>query len=200
MFSALPGGGLADRFPGKPHWVWLLVSALWLNGCADGPFPREISDLARQQPAFASLKANPDDFKNVTVILGGTIIQTTNFKDHSDVEILQKPLDGNYQPQAMDTADGRFLARCREFLDPEIYKAGRDISVAGTVEGKVERPVGEVSYAYPLINCQKLQLWYGRRDDYDYPAPYWYGPYGGYGGYGWYGWPPPVLVRPGRLR
>lgn len=174
----------------------LLAGLGLLGGCASGPFPKDVTEKAKLQPAFSSLRANPEAFKGATVIIGGTIIHTANLKDHTEIEVLQKPLDSDYEPKDVDTADGRFLARCKGFFDPEIFEAGRDISVAGEVEGKEERPVGEVSYTYPVIACRKAKIWYRQRRDY-YSDPYWYGPYG------WYGWPywsSGVVVRPRHMR
>lgn len=179
----------------------LLLAGLAVSGgCATSPFSKEITQKARLQPSFGSLRANPDGYKGTTVIVGGTIIKTTNLSDHTEIEVLQKQLDSGYEPKEIDSAGGRFLARCVGFFDPEIYKAGSEVTVAGEVEGKDERPVGEVSYTYPVIACQNVKLWYERRDRYGYPPYYGYGPYWN----GWYGGPffsPHVIVvRPRHKR
>ncbi|HLF98596.1 MAG TPA: Slp family lipoprotein [Methylococcaceae bacterium] len=177
-------------------WALLLAGLAASGGCATSPFSKELTQKARSQPSFGSLRANPDGYKGSTVIVGGTIIKTVNLSDHTEIEVLQKQLDSGYEPKEIDTAGGRFLARCQGFFDPEIYKAGSEVTVAGEVEGKEERPVGEVSYIYPVISCQKVQLWYERRYTYDYPPYYGYGPYW----HGWYGGafigPRVIVVKP----
>jgi len=176
--------------------VLLLAGLAVTGGCATSPFPQEITQKARLQPSFGSLRANPDGYKGTPVIVGGTIIKTTNLSDHTEIEVLQKQLDSGYEPKEIDSAGGRFLARCVGFFDPEIYKAGSEVTVAGEVEGKEERPVGEVSYIYPVISCQNVKLWYERRYAYDYPPYYGYGPYW----HGWYGGaffsPRVIVVKP----
>lgn len=199
MFTRITHAPGAETAPSLRALIRLASGALLLaglvaaGGCATSPFSKDITDRARLQPSFVSLRANPDAYKGATVIVGGTIIKTANLSDYTEIEVLQKQLDSGYEPKEIDTAGGRFLARCQGFFDPEIYKAGSEVTVAGEVEGKEERPVGEVSYTYPVIACQKIQLWYERRDTYNYPGYYGYGPYW-YGGYGWPYWPPRVVV------
>jgi len=178
--------------------LWVLVS--WLAfvgmGCT-----HVISETMRQQAQppvpFAELRTNPDALKGRTVILGGEILQTSNLREGTRVEILQRPLSESETPKLTDATDGRFMAFCTEYLDPAVYAPQRRITVAGQVLGSYVGKVGEVDYTYPLISCAETHLlptasaesrryaaypwWYG--DPYFYPwtvGPYphaFWGPY-----------------------
>jgi outer membrane lipoprotein len=133
---------------------WLALAGL---GCA-----HVISEPLRQQAhppvSFAQLRANPDALKGRTVILGGEILQTTNLRDGTRIEILQRPLSASETPQLTDTTGGRFMAFCEEYLDPAVYAPRRRITVAGLVQGSYTGQIGEVDYVYPLISCEEIHL------------------------------------------
>jgi outer membrane lipoprotein len=163
-------------------------------GCA-----HVISEPLRQQAqplvSFAELRSNPEVLKGRTVILGGEILQTTNLREGTRLEILQRPLSSVEIPRLTDSTGGRFMAFCNEYLDPAVYAPQRRMTVAGRVLGSYMGKVGEVDYIYPLISCDEIHLlppanselqsyttypwWYGTPYFYPWtmgPYPYW-GPY-----------------------
>ncbi len=133
-----------------------------------------ISQPLRQQakPAvsFQALRANPDAFKGRTVILAGDILKTQNTQQQTSIEILQKPQDRFEAPLITDQTDGRFIARCDQYLDPAVYDQGRQITVAGKVLGSYAGQVGEADYLYPLISCAEIHLWPRASHDTAYPV------------------------------
>jgi outer membrane lipoprotein len=157
--------------------LWILIAwlALASMGCT-----HVISDTWRQQAqppvSFAGLRTNPDAFKGRTVILGGEILQTTNLRDGTRLEILQRPLGASELPKVTDTTGGRFMAFCHEYLDPAVYAARRRITVAGQVLGSHTGKVGEVEYTYPLISCEEVHLVPGTNAEFPrYTGyPWWY--------------------------
>lgn len=160
---------------------------------------------------FAQVKANPDAFKGKTLLLGGLIVETRPGREGTTLEILHYSLDRWGEPQTVDEAGGRFLARSGRFLDPELYKPGLLITLTGTVEGVETRPLKGYDYAYPVFRIGEAYLWsrrayypYGYYDPYypwgpyrHYPYyygdPFWYDPF-------WYDpfWPYPYGPWPGR--
>lgn len=150
------------------------VIALTLIGCA-----HHISDTMRQQAdrtlTFAQLRANPDAYQDRTVILGGELLQTHNVQEGTRLEILQKPLDHYERPQFTDLTQGRFMAHCAGYLDPAIYKRGREITIAGRVLGAQKGRIGEGDYIYPLVSCLEVYLWPEPVQPLPYePYPWWY--------------------------
>ncbi len=168
----------------QPRMAYLLILPL-LAGCSASPISKPLRQAAAQQPPFTAIAARPEAFTGRTVLLGGSIVRTTNLPKTTEIEVLQKPLDPyDDGPEDSDRSSGRFLARCPGFLDSAIYAKGRDITVAGSVEGQETRPLDQIQYTYPVMSCQELHLWPNQP-----PAPY-YSPYPyGYYGPGWGGWP-----------
>lgn len=141
---------------------------------------------------------------------GGELINTRPTREGSTCfEILSRPLDSGARPRDislrgssdMDASmgtTGRFVACITGFYDPELYKAGRDVTVVGTQTGTIGQTVGGMVIQEPLVNATNIHLWRPRPPAYYNPYPYgpygfgdplWGGAYGpgwGYGG-GWGG-------------
>jgi outer membrane lipoprotein len=174
----------------KRGCLWVLIGWLALVGMG---CTHVISETVRQQAqppvTFADLRTNPEELKGRTVILGGEILQTSNLREGTRMEILQRPLSQSETPKLTDTTGGRFMAFCKEYLDPAVYAPQRRITMAGRVLGSYDGKVGEVDYTYPLISCEETHLfptasaelrryasypwWYGDR----YLYPWTIGPY-----------------------
>jgi outer membrane lipoprotein len=162
----------------KRGCLWLLIAWLALTGMG---CTHVISQPLRQQAqppvSFAELKTNPEALKGRMVIVGGEILQTTNLRDSTRIEVLQRPLSDSESPKLTETTGGRFMALCKEYLDPAVYAQQRRITVAGKVLGTYEGKVGEADYTYPLVSCEETHifpsataqlLWYASN-------PWWYG-------------------------
>jgi outer membrane lipoprotein len=145
-------------------------------GCAHA-ISKSLRTQAEPAIPFAHLRANPEAYKDRLVILGGEILATENLREGTRLEILQKPLERSGAPQLTDNVGGRFMALCRDYLDPAVYARGRRVTVAGRVVGTYMGKVGEVEYTYPLISCEEIHLW-PHRVAVSYPYYYdpWYGP------------------------
>ncbi len=157
----------------KMGFVFLLAT---LVGCSY-PMSKEVRQEARLDLTFPQALENPAAYKGSTVIWGGSIIQTINRADGTDIIVLETPLESQERPQGERYSQGRFIVRSPKFLDPEIYKNGRKITVAGDIIGQDSRPLGQIQYNYPVVEAKELYLW--NPETYaNYPPPY-------YGGYGW---------------
>lgn len=171
------------RFGTVPLRLLCLLFLSGLGGCASSPFSDSVHQATRSQPAFAEIAAHPEALKGRMVLLGGTIVQTTNLPNTTEIEVLHRPLERyGDRPEDTDQSSGRFLVRCAGFLDSAIYAQGREITAAGPVEAPETRPLDQTQYRYPVIGCQQIHLWPNPPPVYPYPAPYWYGP-------GWGYWP-----------
>jgi len=160
------------------------MGALLLAGCA-GVIPQGLWDSVDRSVTFDVLRANPEAYNGRRVALGGEILKTSPLGPVSEMEVLQYPLRYDDAPDLTAQAGGRFLMRHAGFLDPAVYPAGRRITIVGTAQGSVERPVGEVAYRYPVIEAVFVHLWprydvvYGP-DPFFYPYPFYPWPYYGY--------------------
>ncbi len=141
------------------------------------PLSREIMDRVDTTLTFQDIQKNPDAYRGKTVLWGGVIVETNNKQQETLIKVRQTELDYQKRPIHLDRSLGRFLIRQPGFLDPAIYSAGREITVAGEVAGKEVQPLGNSQYAYPTVAAKELYLW-ERTPVYQpiYP-PWYYDPY-----------------------
>jgi len=143
----------------KKNSFWMVAFIL---SCLLGCIPA-VSKLDREgiETAITLTKVakDPDGFNGKTVLWGGRIIQTTNKREGTLIEVLQLPLDPSDRPKKVDTSEGRFLVLCAGYLDAVIYREGREITVVGEINGIRRYPIGEAIYAYPFLKAKKVHLW-----------------------------------------
>ncbi len=140
-----------------PASVFLLF-LIQLSGCTP-----VISQATLQKVdkglSFEVLQQNPEFYRGKMVLLGGDIIETKNKPSKTVVVVLARALDSRNRPLEEKGSKGRFIFYQPGFLDPAIYKPGRKISVAGVVVGYEVRPLGEITYRYPVIESREVYLW-----------------------------------------
>jgi outer membrane lipoprotein len=149
--------------------------SLALMGCAS-VVPKDFEATADRTLALADIWARPEAFRGRTMILGGEILQVTPKPSGTEVEVLERPLGQRDRPERTDASQGRFLVMMEGFLDPAVYRAGREVTVVGDVEGVTARPIGEVTYTFPVLRGRYLYLWPMREPvvyEPVWPYPYW---------------------------
>ncbi len=104
----------------------------------------------------------PDSSLGKLVLWGGTILDTQNLKDTTQIEILAYPLDRSQRPRQNKKPLGRFIVIQPGFLEPAIYTQGQLLTVLGKVGDSQQGRVGESSYSYAVIKADKLKLWSAR--------------------------------------
>lgn len=166
----------------------LLLTAGLMAGCASVPESLEgnyAESLYPNQATEQSIDAN--------VRWGGAVIETRPQSDRTCIEVLAKPLDRRAQPEMSDEDNGRFLACQSEFIDPEIFENGRNVTAVGRISGFREGNVGDYEYVYPVVDADAVELWPEEAGNAYYGHGYYghgysYGPYYHssfyYGGFG----------------
>ena len=166
------------------------VPILFFLTISCAPFSQEVMKEVDRDIPFPEVLKNPEAFRGKGVLWGGVIVETVNRQEDSLVVVMQTELDFQKRPKDLDRSPGRFIARRSGFLDPAIFGKGREVTVAGTVAGREERPVGQVLYAYPLVDALDIRLW-DKIEPVPYdpwfwgPYPYWGYPYWRRHPYGW---------------
>lgn len=166
----------------------LLLLAL-LSGCASYPISKEFRRQA-QYITLDQVKSDPMGTRGKIVIWGGRIINVVNQTNGSAIYIVCLPMPPNERPLAGGPSPGRFIATGAGFLDPEMFPHGNLITVAGQLDGVSVQPLGNMPYAYPVLDIQETHVWPKEPEGYYYPYyGGWYGPGWGWGwGPGWWWW------------
>ncbi len=161
-----------------------IALAASLAGCATAPRPLQgqFSSLA---PAQVASQAATGEL----VRWGGHIVNVQPSRERSCFEIVGMPLSANGRPRSIDRSDGRFIACRSGFYDPDVFRAGRDVTISGHVEGFENRKVGDYDYHYPRVQADVVYLWPERRErDVIMERPMFYGRMGFGFGRRWGGW------------
>jgi outer membrane lipoprotein len=168
-----------------------VCSCAFLLGCA-GVISPQIRDEAVELESFSQLREEPESYRGRTVILGGKILQVRNEPGGSVLLIRDEPLGFGQRPESGRGEYGRFLARFDNFLEPLVFAPGREVTVAGVVNGVVTEPVGAVKDHLVLLEGREIHLWqqtaqvsypewhlYEPWYLYESSYPAWYDPYWG---------------------
>lgn len=130
-----------------------------MSACAR-TFPTEVTDRVDKNINFSDLKRDPQTYKGKTVMLAGTIAAARAERDgNTYIEVVQKPANRSGRPLSTDETAGRFMAVSKEFLDPAIFRPGRPVTIVGEVIGDSVKPLGEMTYRYPLLKTEAIHLW-----------------------------------------
>ena len=134
----------------------LLVSLpLLLAGCASTPPLEKIED----NTPIESVLQNTDAYEGQEVRWGGAVVSVENKERETWIEIVSRDLKSNGRPKENDASGGRFIAKVVGFLEPEIYKKGRMVTIQGKVSGSEAGFIGTHAYTFPVVKSTKAHLW-----------------------------------------
>jgi outer membrane lipoprotein len=155
---------------------------------------RQLMDEGTREFDPSRLIESPDAFKGRLFIFGGVIVDTRLTEQGSQIELLFVPVNSYGYLAESANYRGRVIAiypRSKGFLDPMIYKRGREITVAGNFLEVRRGKIDEMGYAYPVFEIRQIYLWEQYRNypyyywppsyypyPYYYGAPYLYDPWG----------------------
>lgn len=134
---------------------------LGVSGCATYPIGKQFRTqaAATKDVSFRAICENPGPYQGHMVIWGGKILTTVNETNGDFVTVLQAPLDARERPGSTKLSQGRFIVRSSELLDPEVYRPGAKITIAGVLSGTEALKVGNRSYAFPVVKLRDVCFW-----------------------------------------
>jgi len=139
-------------------FIVLIGFAFSLQSCSYAISP-EIVNIADKKITFDMIRADPDAYRGKIIILGGTIVELNNVKSGVLITVDQKPLDYWGKPTRTSRTGGQYLIFYPRYLDFLSYAPGREITVAGTVEGTKLKTLGDATFDYPILTSRELKLW-----------------------------------------
>lgn len=150
---------LKGSWPLSLKWVQaILLLVFMLDGCALTQ-KRPNRQEAYEKIPFPEIMRSPGQYRGKIVRLGGVIVDVVYEQEGSTLEILEKPLNWRGRPKPGDESGGRFMAIFGTFLDKEIYRSNRPITIIGEIIGIKTAFIGEMEYNYPLLSGRGIHLW-----------------------------------------
>lgn len=151
--------------------ILIVFILLILMACAH-PISKGMRATLDPGVSISGLFVSPDNYVGKRVMLGGVIVETRNFTEKSEIEVVQKAVDSSGRVSGSDATLGRFIFRKRGYLESEIYSKGREIIGAGKVVGSQLGKIGDREYQFPVVEVEELHL----KEVYP-KSPYYYDPY-----------------------
>ncbi len=136
---------------------WLVFLSIIISGCATGPkFPTD-KVLTGVTPKMVVLRN--EVYYGKKVIWGGMIVNSTNLKKTTRLEILGFPLSKSQRPRTGPRPHRRFLAMHDGYLETVNFAKGRFVTILGAISRNQRGKVSKSAYDYPVINAEKIYLW-----------------------------------------
>lgn len=109
--------------------------------------------------SYNDAKSAPYVHQSMTARWGGVIAEVNNLKDSTVIEVVNIDLGAGAKPKGENKSAGRFRAIKKGFIDPVIFKQGKQITVVGKIAEPQKGKIGELEYLFPVIEIDGLQLW-----------------------------------------
>ncbi|MCL5098525.1 MAG: Slp family lipoprotein [Candidatus Omnitrophica bacterium] len=129
------------------------------SGCTTYPISKQLRQEANKNLTLPMVLESPTAFVGSMIIWGGRILKVENYQNRTDLYVLEMPLNKEEWPKGVVYSRGRFIARSAIFLDPEIFRIGRKITVAGLIYGAEEKTLDHRLYPYPVVVIKQIHLW-----------------------------------------
>jgi len=152
----------------KPEADWGILSRVFALGIlclAAGACAHPISALVRAEAdptlTLSKVVKNPKTYLGSIVIWGGIVSTVSREPEGTRLLVIQAPLDSRGYPQTR-VAEGEFIARTPESLDPQVYRRGLAITLAGEIESVEEKDLGFMEYPRPVLRIVQVHPWEGK--------------------------------------
>lgn len=174
--------------------IKLIASAFVLSLVTACSLTPKTLDFEQENVSFERVAQAPDMFVGTPVRWGGIVARIENLEKATLVEIVNLPLDSRARPVASQTTSGRFIARIQGFIDPMIYKQGKEITIVGILNDPMPGKIGKHSVNFPVVDSTGHHLWEQRRTHHHISTfstwdPFWFGHVGYRWRYPYYGYP-----------
>ena len=139
-----------------------LLLAVLVTACASVPQPL-IGEYSSFEPQQADQVAQDQSIR-----WGGVIIAINPAQEYSCLEVLGKRMSDRQRPINENGTIGRFIVCKNQFLDPENFAIGREVTVAGAIKQIEDRLVDGLVYGYPVVDASTIYLWAKRKQQDSY--------------------------------
>jgi outer membrane lipoprotein len=166
--------------------VLFSILVLLLSGCATYPEVVKVPE-GTNLVAFATVSESNSNSNNLgqQARWSGVIASVTNLTNQTRLEVLYYPSESNGRPKVNGEPQGRYRVYVDKFLEPEVYKKGKAITVLGNIKSSEMAKIGEYEYEYPTLEKSTLYLWPKRKNLTQ--VEFYYGWHGFYPRYYWRG-------------
>lgn len=137
----------------------ILPLILAVASCATSPFDDPAAQGVDRNVTYSQALTAPESVQNKLTVFGGTIIETRNLEQRTEITLLAYPLDSQDRPDLAQAPSGRIILVQPGYLEGTVYARGRLLSAIGRVDGLREAELGEATYTVLALRVEQLYLW-----------------------------------------
>ena len=134
-----------------------LFSFIWLCGCMQ-PFSKDVLATVERDRTFSAGMVNPEANIGSIVLWGGIIAEVIHGKGETRLLVIQNLLDEEGYPQTAATF-GEFSAFTPESLDPQTFRKGTLVTIAGEIDRVEVKEQGLQKYPCPVLRVIEIHPW-----------------------------------------
>ncbi|WP_072931048.1 Slp family lipoprotein, partial [Nissabacter archeti] len=135
----------------------LSLAALSLTGCVTVPDVIK-GTTATPQQNLAAVQNAPQLYVGQEARFGGSVVNMTNEKNRTRLEIAAVPLDSAARPVLGERSTGRLVAYINGFVDP-VDLRGQLVTVVGPITGAEQGKIGQTDYTFVVMNANSYKRW-----------------------------------------
>ncbi len=141
-------------------WLWIFFLA-GLSGCMH-PISRGVMATVDKDRTFSAVTQDPEANIGSTVLWGGIIGKVLHEPGETKLIVSQAPLNSKGYPQT-EATDREFVAHTPQSLDPQIFRIGMKVTIAGEIDGVEEKELGPEEDPCPVVRVIEIHAWAERR-------------------------------------
>ena len=139
------------------------IAIVGLLSACSSVLPSRYVDQAEPGVTLTALAANPDEYREKVVILGGVIVEEKQDGEQVFLRLKNRPLDKDYRPHRPLSLDGPeagyYWVRIRRSDLPEQSHQWARVTVVGQVSDKRLHAASSSGAAEPVLDALYLRGW-----------------------------------------
>ncbi len=139
-------------------FIALVALAALVAGCATG-FSNKAIQSVNPDIKISDLFDDPYGIEGETVLFGGKIMTLSSYAGESTMEVQHFPLDPKLVPDTAGKSEGLIIVRFKTFLQKDIYRPGRLMTIIGRVKGtETKKKFAPRDLVFPVVEAIEYQL------------------------------------------
>ena len=139
-----------------PIWICIALFA-GLSACAY-PISKEVMWKVDKKRTYSEVMKNPEEYIGTTVLWGGVIEQARVTPGRTRLIVNEASLNSRGYPQ-LEANDRDFVALTSRALDPQLFRAGRKVTLVGEIESLDINEFGGENDIFPVLRIVEIHVW-----------------------------------------
>jgi outer membrane lipoprotein len=146
-----------------PIWLYIFLFA-GISACAypitkdAHPISKDLLARIDKKKTYAEVMKSPEEHIGADVLWGGIIERVRLGGGKTILIVNQAPLNSHGYPQT-GAMDGDFVAHTARALDPQVFREGRKVTMAGEIDRIDKGGAGSEEKTFPVVRIKEIHAW-----------------------------------------